>query len=217
MVKQNIEKLEVHPLIAAQEQSGETTIEFCGFVGSRDDETLRLYTDLGMSSYLKIPKEAVVHVEEDLDGVTGKVRVFVSSHKLVTEVYQYQLQANASLLSVAATILDADLARMLREGLKSGSTPPMFPWVACVQTFVKRAAQVRQMWIDAELKCGRPDTRPNECDQAMANADRAANQAVSILHQCLTQVQPRYLTFFFGTEKVAEIVDQLTGIHLPRL
>lgn len=170
-----------------------------------------------MSSYLDIPKDAVVHIEKDLDGVTGKVRVFVSSYKLVTEVYQYQLQANASLLSVAATVLDADLARMLREGLKSGSTPSILPWVACMQAFAKRATQVRQMWIDAELKCGQPDTRPDECNQAMANADLAANQAVSMLHQCLARIQPRYLAFFFGTENVAEIVNQITSVHLPRL
>ena len=125
MANERIEKLEVHPLIAAQEQSGETTIEFRGFVGTGDDEVLRLYTDLGMFSYVDIPKDAVVHVEKDLDGVTGKVRSFVSPDKKVTEVNKRTVPAHASLFSTSLASIDLispGQLELLRKEWEMGST-----------------------------------------------------------------------------------------------
>ena len=136
MANKIIEKLEVHPLIAAQEQSGEATIEFRGFVGTGDGDVLRLYADLGMSSYVDIPKEAVVYVEKDQSVETGKVRAFVSPDNKVTEVYQHRVYANDSSFS-AATMLTPELIQSLTGGLKPyGTGGPVLPWVICEREFI---------------------------------------------------------------------------------
>lgn len=98
MANDKIEKLDIHPLIKAQEAKGEPTVEFRGFIGTGDKETLRLYAELSMSSYVDIPEEGLVHVEQD-PSERGKIRVFVRADQRVREVNRRTVTAQASAFS----------------------------------------------------------------------------------------------------------------------
>jgi hypothetical protein len=103
MANDKEEKLAIHPLIEAQEPKGEPTIEFRGFLGTADEETLRLYSDLSMSSYVDIPKGGVVYVEQDPSGETGKLRAFVRTDQKVREVNTRTVVAWSSALSATVS------------------------------------------------------------------------------------------------------------------
>ena len=197
MAKDKVEKLEVHPLITAQEQSGEATIEFRGFVGTGDDSVLRLYADLGMSSYVDIPREAVVYVEKDQSAEIGKVRAFVSPDKKVTEVYQQRVYANNSSFP-AAIMLTPELIDSLKEGLKPHGTRPVLPWVKCEREFISTATRAENFHTTGHS----------------VEAYTMAGQAIDLLKKCMEKINPKYLKWFYGTDNVDEIVNLYESKYL---
>ncbi|MDH3282570.1 MAG: hypothetical protein OEQ18_15785 [Gammaproteobacteria bacterium] len=197
MAKDKIEKVDIHPLIAAQERSGEATIEFRGFVGTGGDDVLRLYGDLGMSSYVDIPKDAVVYLEKDPSAETGKVRAFVSPDKKITEVWQNRVYANDSFFP-ATIMLTPELIRSLKGGWKPAGPRPVLPWVKCEKDFISTATRAGTLH----------STDPTR-------AYMMASQALDLLRTCLEKIDPKYLKWFYGTDNVGEIVNQYASEYLP--
>jgi hypothetical protein len=79
----------VHPLIKAMEESKESMVEIHGFFGTskNENETVRLYDALDASSYMEIPKDAVLYMEPLEGDELGKIRVFVLSSQSIKLVH----------------------------------------------------------------------------------------------------------------------------------
>ncbi|MGH8069424.1 MAG: hypothetical protein ACRERE_30145 [Candidatus Entotheonellia bacterium] len=184
MANDKIEKLEIHPLIKAQEPSGQPTVEFRGFVGAGDDKTLRIYTDLSMSSYIDIPKEGLVYVEQDPTGETGKVRAFVHADQKVREVNRRTVTAQASAFSVTVfpTYMDPPDPTLVLGGLRGC-------YYRCEGIFATQAADILQKRSRVFQVCNQYGLDSVQCGQANAEAIDAEQRAVGALHQCITQCQ----------------------------
>ena len=76
----------VHPLIAALEKAGDATVAVEGYLGTSDDNVVRLYRGLDVTAYVEIPEDAIVYMEERSRGEPGTVRAFVRASALVLDV-----------------------------------------------------------------------------------------------------------------------------------
>ncbi|TAH51630.1 MAG: hypothetical protein EYC68_09710 [Chloroflexota bacterium] len=207
MANHKIEKLEIHPLIKAQEPKGEPTIEFRGFVGTGDDGTLRLYMDLSMSSYIDIPKEGLVYVEKDSSGETGKVRAFVHTDQKVREVNKRTVIAWASALSATA-FPTTDRFPLPELGGLIGC------YNRCEAIFANQAADILQKRSRALLVCSQYGTSSIQCQQANAEAIDSENRAVGALHQCIEQCRLNAPRLFPFSPPVGEIVASIVKKYL---
>ena len=62
-------------------------MELKGYVGPSTPETVRLYMNLSLSSYVEIPRNAVVNILQEGDSKTGPVKLYVrNSATIVTAV-----------------------------------------------------------------------------------------------------------------------------------
>jgi hypothetical protein len=98
-MKNNKIKGDIHPLMIAREKSDEHKIEFQGFLRPADKNFIRLYMDLQMLSFVEIPEEAILYWKKSSSGQTGKISVFVSASKQVTEINRRFVTAYSSTLS----------------------------------------------------------------------------------------------------------------------
>lgn len=188
MAQEKGDELEIHPVIAALEASGEGAIEFGGFLGAGDDKTFRLYVDMGMSSFLDIPRESVVHIGNDPSGEPGKVRAFVRRDQKVREVSQRFVAASASTFSMSA-FPDSKFPDVEHGGLRGC-------YGRCESAFAQQADQVRRQRNQASLICSDKGLDSPACQNALALAARTEAQAVGFLKDCLEQCranQPYHL------------------------
>lgn len=179
VAQENGDKPEIHPVIAALEADGEGAIEFGGFLGAGDDETLRLYADLGMSSYLDIPRNSVVHIGSDPSGEPGKVRAFVRRDQKVREVNQRFVAAFASAFSTSA-FPDPKFPEVEHGGLRGC-------YGRCESAFAQQADRVREQRNQASLICSQKGLDSPACQNALGLAARTEAQAVGFLTDCLEQ------------------------------
>ncbi len=94
MSKTNTKVPVVHPLIKAMEKCGEATVELRGFLGTSKDDTIRLYDVLNTSSYMEIPKDAVLYFEPLESNEPGKYRAFVTANqsvKIVRRLHAFEV------------------------------------------------------------------------------------------------------------------------------
>lgn len=184
MTNNIIEGVDIHPLIAAQEKRNETTVEFRGFLGTEDEQFIRLYTDLKMSSCVEIPNDALLHWEKDSDGTAGKIRVFVSASREVTEVFKRRIMARSSGLSLngAKVAVDEDSLHILKP-------PPRLTsfWTCvgdCKAAFAALAGQI--ISLEAQI----PLSTPTRAQQLRATVDTLKTRAKAALSFCLSQCPP---------------------------
>jgi hypothetical protein len=190
-------------LIAAQEKTNATTVEFCGFVGTASNDVLRLYPELDTSVYVEIPKEAIVYVEKDgrdCGGVKGRVRVFVSASKEVTEVSKRRVGANESFLSqrlrsvrspliLGGTLID-------REGFRPTGKTLAEEGKACIAQceadFASGASRANLLWLQGQqaLAGGNTDLYTKINSEAVAVAGNAVAQLRECLRQCPVLYSP---------------------------
>jgi hypothetical protein len=80
-----------HPVLAAL--AGEASVvELQGYVAPAESGTLRLHMSLGTNTYVVIPEEAVLHVQES-ESEQGRVRVYVRGTAEVLVVRQRAIPA----------------------------------------------------------------------------------------------------------------------------
>lgn len=201
MATDKTDKLETHPLMKVLESTTEGAVEFRGFVGSRDDKTLRLYADLGMSAYVDIPREGVMHAEQDT-AERGKARVFVRAGQKVIEVHRHPVWAEDSSFSVGgfrAKLHDRDFPEVERGGLFGC-------YGRCESAFALQAGRVTQLKSTASLQCSQHGVDSARCQQATAAALEAEQRAVGILEDCIKQCRIAFPITLFPPPPVSEVV-----------
>jgi hypothetical protein len=89
--QQNVPEIAPNQLVeqmlrSAQNGDG-SIVEFRGYVGPSTPETVKLYPNLSLSSYLEIPRSAIVNAVQEGDPKTGPVKLYVrGSATIVTSV-----------------------------------------------------------------------------------------------------------------------------------
>jgi hypothetical protein len=200
MANDEIDKMEVHPLVKALESKGEVAVEFRGFVGAGDEKTLRLYADLGMSAYVDIPRDAIIHAEPD-STERGKARAFVRADQKVVEVHRYPVTAQHSAFSTGGfpTTGDDDFREPERGGL-------IGCYGRCESAFAIQAGIITQLRNIAFTQCAQYGLDSERCQQATNAATQAEQRAVGILEDCIKQCRIAYPITLFPPRPVAEIV-----------
>ena len=168
---------EVHPMIAALEKADAPMVVMEGFLGTSKDANVRLYEALDVSSYLEIPREAIIQMEADKHGEPGAVRAFV--------------RASHEILSVQRS--------WVRAGDYTRIVPPEFPTRArtcaghCEEAFKPRVTAYF-------IALTRALREQNPVRQAVL-LERAAQlkaQAKASLYECLSQCARRNSLNVFG-------------------
>jgi hypothetical protein len=202
MADHEIEKLEVHPLIKALDAKGEFAIEFRGFLGTGDEKTLRLYADLGMTSYVDIPKEGIIHAEQD-SAERGRVHAFVRADQKVLEVHRQSVTALRSAFSATAShTADGHIPPLERGGLWGC-------YDRCESAFAIQAGIITQQKNTASVQCARYGIDSEQCQRATNAAVQAEQRAVGVLEDCIAQCQIAYPISVFPPRPVGEIVASI--------
>lgn len=75
---------------------GEQLVELSGYVGLSTPEMVRLYRNLSLSSYLEIPRTAIVHSVQEGDPKRGQTRLYVRGSATVVSAFRHNAQSLAA-------------------------------------------------------------------------------------------------------------------------
>lgn len=171
---------QVHPLVAALERYGEPTIALRGILGSSVAAVVRLYNAFDISSYVEIPKEKLIYVEQMHNGEPGEVRAFVPESVDILEVKKRRIQPSEQISP--ASMLEASRLPALERA-------PTF-WTCAGKCEGEFAAEATQILISELVVLSNPD-RPGY-QQQLAQIAQRKQTAKSTLLSCLTQCVAKY-------------------------
>jgi len=83
----------VHPVIEALEQANAATVVINGFLGTSEDNVVRLYDSLDLSSYIEIPKDDIIHMKSEESDKPGTISAFVRSSSEILSVHRSRFSA----------------------------------------------------------------------------------------------------------------------------
>ncbi len=199
MSETGIDGVTIHPLIAAQEQRDERAVEFRGFLGTTGARAVRLYPDLDTTSYVEIPKDAVLHWEKDADAVVGKIRVYVAAACDVTEVHRRRVVARSSALSVYGARRGSPCgcgARLTADERRLALARPPRPMTAFTRCVIRCEGAFASMATRAAVLDARAAQEPDalRSAQLFSQAEDIKSQAKTALYDCLRRCpgRPRF-------------------------
>jgi hypothetical protein len=83
----------VNPVIAALEKADVSTVVIEGFLGESMDGSVRIYRALDTSTYVDIPKEAVITMQPGRSGEAGAFRAYVRASSEILTVQRHRVRA----------------------------------------------------------------------------------------------------------------------------
>jgi len=173
------ESVNIHPLMTAREKSRENKVEFQGFISLSDKNFIRLYTDLQGLSYVEIPEEAILYFEKATGGKAGKISIFVSASKQVTEVQRRFVTAHSSTLSAYSPATTID------KSSRNTKVPQPASYSLCIKklwyAFAANAAQI--ISLNAQIA---NETNPQRREFLIMRLETRKLRAKNALRFCLS-------------------------------
>lgn len=139
-MKNNDPKPKAHPVIEklVKAAGDDSVAQLEGYIGPSKGDTVRLYLTLELTSYVDIPRDALLHVEELSEG-EGRVRTHVLGSREIQLVARRSVSLPAARLSAALRLGRAG------GGPGGGGVPSpddfarcvnscIFEWLRCMET-----------------------------------------------------------------------------------
>jgi len=111
-------------LVEALERVGPGTdgiVEIKGYVASSSGETVRVYTDLSLTTFIDIPKEAILHSIQDGDPAATPLRLFVRGSS--TLVMGTRFKADRLMAANASKAARSNPPLSIRQQLSNSRNP----------------------------------------------------------------------------------------------
>ena len=162
-----------------------------------------------MSSYVDIPHDAIVHVEEQNQTEAGKVRVFVRPNTKIIEVQKRHLLATGSSYA-PVSIANEEFTRFFRDH------PVRRAWDVCIEraerSFATAALEVQRLRGLANMIAGQRGPTDPAAVQMAARASEIESNAVGFLRNNLQRCAAQSPA---SASSVNEIAAEIIQRHLP--
>lgn len=112
MCKEKKAELKVNPIVAKllKADGQDSIVEIEGYVGSVEEGTVRLYKNLGLSEYVEVPEDSILHTINIPDDKGGRVKVYIEASTEVVSVSIRRLTTRAG--DLEEQVMDTDGVRM---------------------------------------------------------------------------------------------------------